>query len=63
MTKAILHFSNCERFSVEIDDDNMEAFYDAWDNHSNDAFQTIDTAWIKPCDVVWIEFSEDNCND
>jgi hypothetical protein len=60
MSKVILHFTNLDTFATEIAEDEMDVFYTEWDKHSKkDAFETISTAWIKPCDVLWIEFSKD----
>jgi len=54
--KVILHFTNCDSFATEIDDDDCDALLLEWDERGKDVFQTIETAWIKPCDVLWIEF-------
>jgi hypothetical protein len=59
MSKVILHFTNLDTFATEIEEDEVNDFYMEWDKRGKDAFTTISTAWIKPCDVLWIEFPED----
>jgi hypothetical protein len=59
MSKIILHFTNLDTFATEIAEDDMDDFYMEWDKRGKDAFETISTAWIKPCDVLWIDFQED----
>jgi hypothetical protein len=60
MSKVILHFTNLDTFTTEIAEDELDVFYTEWDERSKKyAFEPILTAWIKPCDVLWIEFPED----
>jgi len=56
--KVILHFTNGDKYSTDALDDDCEGLFDEWNKAGKDAFQTIEDAWIRPRDVLWIEFPE-----